>query len=206
MILWSVSFLAFRYCMDTIEAPPELRWRRKGMETCYECPPLKLTSVCMACARRCQRDRLLIPRVRPRSSKDICDCRISGLCRCKYSHVREQFDRLITPTTGFKDECIGPNLLRTLLEKCLHPMPLENSDMEECLINLSEGDETAEVPRITAWNFENWYDQHFKRKPHIWRSNKVLQQFIRELLLLLLLLNLYCMWRWGLLPFPWIIA
>jgi hypothetical protein len=37
---------------------------RKGIETCYACPPLGLTAVCMACARRCQRERLLVPRIR----------------------------------------------------------------------------------------------------------------------------------------------
>ncbi len=53
-----------RYCMDTIAQKPELSWRRKGLETCYECPPLGLKSVCMACARRCQKERLLVPRIR----------------------------------------------------------------------------------------------------------------------------------------------
>ena len=145
--------------MDTIESKPELQWRRKGYETCYECPPLGLRSVCMACARRCQYFRRLEPKIRVRSSKDICDCRTSGYCRCQYSAVREQFDRLITPA---RDECIGPNLLRILMENCLAPQPLENSDMEECLVALSEGDENSEYPRITPWDFENWFNKHFR--------------------------------------------
>lgn len=106
---------------------------------------------------------MLVMPSRNRSSSDVCDCRTSGQCHCAYSYVRDQFDRLITPNIGFKDECIGPNLLRRLMENCLHPMPLENSDMEECLIALSEGDEMAEVPRITPWAFEKWYNSHFSK-------------------------------------------
>ena len=149
--------------MDTIESKPELMWRRKGFETCYECPPLNLKSVCLACARRCRRTFNLIPKIKKRNSSDVCDCRLSGSCKCSYSHVRDQFDRLITPTIGYKDEYIGPNQLRTLLENCLHPMPLENSDMEECLIALSEGDETADFPRISPWEFEKWFNSQFRK-------------------------------------------
>lgn len=58
--------------MDTIEPKPELAWQRKGIETCYVCPPLKLTAVCLACARRCQKERLLVPRIRSVISRVLC--------------------------------------------------------------------------------------------------------------------------------------
>lgn len=42
-----------RYCLDTFVDKNE--WRRKGLETCYECytKTFRLKSVCIACARNC---------------------------------------------------------------------------------------------------------------------------------------------------------
>jgi hypothetical protein len=43
-------------------------------------------------------------------------------------------------------------------------MPLENGDMEECVAALTEGDESADVPRIPPWVFEKWYNGQFNKK------------------------------------------
>ena len=67
-----------RYCMDTFVDPMD--WRRKGLETCYECSSatFKYKSVCLACARICLKANRLRPYIRTRSSIDYCDCRLSG--------------------------------------------------------------------------------------------------------------------------------
>ena len=41
---------------------------------------------------------------------DICDCRTSGMCLCKWSRIRSEFD-----TVAGDDSCIGPSQVRELL-------------------------------------------------------------------------------------------
>ena len=53
-----------RYCLDTMVDPAD--WRRKTYETCYQCPGLKLKSVCLSCARHCLFDYNLVPYIRLR--------------------------------------------------------------------------------------------------------------------------------------------
>lgn len=67
-----------RYCLDSLVDPSD--WRRKTYETCYECTTLKLTSVCMSCARHCLFAQKLRPYIRRRSvGNNLCDCILSGV-------------------------------------------------------------------------------------------------------------------------------
>lgn len=145
-----------RYCMDTF--CEEFDWRRKALETCFECitKTHHLKSVCLACARNCLANEKLRPHIRFRKPKDICDCRISGLCVCSWSKVRAAFDKLID-----EDKCIGPNQVRELLRALRAPYPVENADVEDCLLNLAEGREDEYSPRIGAVPFEKWYRKYY---------------------------------------------
>jgi len=42
-----------RYCMDTYIDPTD--WRRKGVETCFGVPSLKMKAICMTCSRFCHK-------------------------------------------------------------------------------------------------------------------------------------------------------
>ena len=133
-------------------------WRRKALESCFECftKTKHLKSVCLSCARNCLSSYRLVPYIRNRNKGDVCDCRLSGLCQCAWSNVRAHFDNLID-----EDKCIGPRQVRFLLKKLRAPYPVESIDVEDCLLNLAEGREEEDIPRIPAVPFEKWYRKYY---------------------------------------------
>jgi hypothetical protein len=140
--------------MDTNPEPPD--WRRNAYETCFMCPTPKgmLRSVCLACARECKVNFQLVPWIRKRSKADNkCDCRKYGTCVCRWSTVRNAFDNV----AGGEDGCIGPNLLRDLLQTLRAPAPLARDELLEALTSLADGEEKSMTPRITPVQFEDWY-------------------------------------------------
>lgn len=153
-----------KYCMDTKKQLPKLAWRRKGYETAYKCPSLKLHNVCMVCARRCHRGRYLELFLRRRTTGDPCDCFTSGNCDCSWNLVRHQFDIVAEKKiSGLKaDGKIGPNNIREVLTLLRYPIPIDGSDVEECMIALKCAEETDLLPRIRANVFEKWYREHFQ--------------------------------------------
>ena len=70
--------------------------------------------------------------------------------------MRAAFDKLIAD-----DKCIGPNQVRGLLKTLRAPYPVEGADVEDCLLNLAEGREDEDKPRIKAVPFEKWYRKYF---------------------------------------------
>lgn len=158
MIQFFISKI-YRYCLDTQCDPFD--WRRKALEACFEVFTEKkhLKSVCLSCARNCLSSYRLRPYVRNRSSKDICECRTSGLCQCSWSLIRAEFDKLAE-----EDKCIGPFQLRDLLKLLRQPYPVEAGDMESCVLALSDGKEEGRLPRIHPVKFEKWYRKHFDEK------------------------------------------
>lgn len=133
-------------------------WRRKALETCFECftKTAHLKSVCLSCARNCLANYRLVPVIRTRTKGDSCDCRLTGNCMCMWSHVRAQFDNIID-----EDKCIAPNQVRGLLKVLRAPYPVEGIDVEDCLLNLAEGQENEITPRIAPVPFEKWYRKYF---------------------------------------------
>lgn len=149
-----------RYCMDTRPQAPQLQWRRKGFETCFECPSLSLKTVCMACARKCHKFRYLRIYLRRRyKPADACDCHTSGHCQCSWTPIREEYDKFAIEE---EDECIGPNKVRRLLEVLRAPAPVDQADVEDCLTELALGDEDTDKPRILPVPFEKWYRNHYQ--------------------------------------------
>jgi hypothetical protein len=147
-----------RYCMDTNPEPPD--WRRNAYETCFKCPTPKgtLRSICLACARECKPNFQLIPWIRKRSKADNkCDCRQYGTCVCRWSTIRHAFDA----AASVEDGCIGPDLLRDLLQTLRAPAPLARDELLEALTALGDGEEKTSTPRIPAVVFETWYREYF---------------------------------------------
>ena len=140
-----------RYCMDTVHDPKE--WRRKGYEACYASPALGMVSICLACARHCHKGTNMFLRVRPRPPGAICDCSRTKYCVCSFNDIRKEFD-----IQADRDGNIGPNKIRPLLQALRGPAPIEESEVEECMMALgSTSDERKEVPRIVPIVFERWY-------------------------------------------------
>ena len=148
-----------RYCMDTYVDPSD--WRRKGVETCFEVPSVKLKSVCLACARNCHRGAFQRIYVRYRGTGDICDCARQKFCNCSWSTIRMEFDKLAA-----LDGCIGPNNIRDCLQALRGPAPVDSQEVEECLIILCDNDnEDREEPRVTSKQFEMWYREFYQVSP-----------------------------------------
>ena len=175
-----------RYCLDTNCDPSD--WRRKTYETCYQCPSFKLKSVCLSCARHCLFDQKLIPYIRQRIAEpkkrgsvfreqteeetleldkvdnssilpgNACDCVLSGKCVCSWSTIRAIFDSIANP----EDNCVAPNQVRVLLQSLRAPAPVDNADVEECLMTLAEGIEQADFPRLNPVKFEMWYREFYQ--------------------------------------------
>lgn len=145
-----------QYCMETKCDPGD--WRKKTYDIVFSCAPLRLNTVCMACARRCHRRRHLVTHLRKRVRGDKCDCYYSSHCTIRWSVVREKFDNVAAD-----DECISPSQLRPLLTVLRSPEPLDDADMDDCIGDLAEGDEESDLPRITAAVFEAWYNRHFRK-------------------------------------------
>lgn len=146
-----------RYCLDTWNDPMD--WRRKGLETCYDCntPKFKFKAICLACARICMSRQRLVPYVRARSSADLCDCDANGGCVARWSPIRSEFDMMAE-----SDLCIGPNKTRKLLKLLRKPYPIETQDVEECLLAVADGAEEMNLyPRIKPVPFELWYRKYF---------------------------------------------
>ena len=133
-------------------------WRRKALESCFECftKTKHLKAVCLSCARNCLSSYRLVPYIRNRTSTDMCDCRLSGMCQCTWTHVRAQFDNIID-----EDKCIAPSQVRGLLKVLRVPYPVEGIDVEDCLLNLAEGREDEYNPRIAPVPFEKWYRKYY---------------------------------------------
>jgi len=140
--------------MDSVRG--KLDWRRNAYETCFQVPSAGLQAVCLTCVRRCHGNKYSVAEFRRRQKSDICDCNKVGQCQCRWSMIREQFDKL-----SGEDECIGPNQLRELLTELRSPLPLDSVDLDEALLALSDGEEDASRPRITAQEFEAWYNGYF---------------------------------------------
>lgn len=119
-------------------------------------PKKPLKTVCLSCARNCLSDRRLVAYIRTRNSTDTCDCRTSGICKCSWSPLRGEFDRIVG-----EDQCIGPNQVRPLLKTLRVPYPVDSADVENCLLQIAEGREDLDTPRITAIAFEKWYRRYF---------------------------------------------
>lgn len=151
-----------QYCLDTKCDPFD--WRRKSLEACFEVivpPGRHLKKVCLSCARNCLHMYRLRPYIRSRDAKiDVCDCRVSGLCRSLWSPVREQFD-LLSSEMLCDDGCIAPKHVRSLLKRLRAPFPVESADVEEALGYLADGLENADSPRINPVKFEDWYRKHY---------------------------------------------
>lgn len=178
-----------QYCLDTKCDPSD--WRRKTYETCYQAPGLGLKSVCLSCARHCLFGEKLVPYIRYRpgiakkkasklvvtneerngvnsssAAVDIekslpnsaCDCILSGKCKCSYSNVRAIFDKF----ADIVSQCIVPNQVRKVLQDLRSPAPVDNADVEECLMTLAEGVEEADRPHIKPVEFEIWYREFYQ--------------------------------------------
>lgn len=140
------------------------------METCFECftKTQHLKSVCLSCARNCLAHYRLRPYIKWRQPGDICDCRISGLCKCSWSRVRAAFDRI-----SGNDKCIAPRQCRELMKTLRYPYPIEGADVEDCLLTLADGREDEDTPRIEAVPFEKWYRKYFdERNPEEMNSDE----------------------------------
>lgn len=153
-----------KYCMDTKAQLPKYAWRRKGYETAYRCPSLGLKNVCMVCARRCHKGRYLELFLRRRNVGDSCDCHTSGVCDCSWNLVRHQFDIVADKKLPGRrvDGMIGPNDIREVLTRLRDPVPIDTSDVEECMIAMGCGEESDTFPRIRPSVFEKWYREHFQ--------------------------------------------
>jgi hypothetical protein len=57
--------------------------------------------------------------------------------------------------------CIGPHLIRKLLQALRGPSPIEEAEVEECVMTLGTGSEYEEVPRISPITFERWYKKFY---------------------------------------------
>ena len=148
-----------RYCMDTYIDPSD--WRRKGVETCFRVPSLKLGAICMTCSRFCHKGKRLDIFVRYRGSNDICECARTKWCICSWSTIRNEFDK----QCGL-DGCVGPNKIRDVLQALRGPAPIDSAEVEECLIVLTDGDsEEREEPRVSALVFERWYKEFYAVSP-----------------------------------------
>jgi hypothetical protein len=148
-----------RYCLETYIDPAD--WRRKGVETCFTVPTMKLKSICLTCARFCHKGTRLGIFVRYRGSKDICDCARQKFCKCSWSTVRNEFDK-----KAEIDGCIGPDKIRDVLQALRGPAPVDTSEVEECLLVLTDGDsEDRTEPRVTAFRFEKWYKDYYQLNP-----------------------------------------
>ena len=95
-------------------------------------------------------------KIRKRAPGAICDCSRTKHCVCSFNEIRRQFDILAE-----RDGCIGPHLLRRLLQALRGPSPIEEAEVEECLVTLATGDERHEVPRIKPITFERWYRKFY---------------------------------------------
>ena len=54
------------------------------------------------------------------------------------------------------------NQVRVLLQMLRAPAPVDNADVEECLMTLAEGIEHAELPRLNPVRFEMWYREFYQ--------------------------------------------
>ena len=161
----------YRYCMDTSPDPPD--WRRNAYETCFKCPTPggMLQSICLSCARECKATYQLVPWIRKRSKgNNLCDCRRYGKCMCRWSHIRHAFDFV----ANVEDGCIGPNLLRNLLQTLRAPVPLARDELIEGLTALANGDEHSNEPRIQPVDFEDWYRIFFDELEEVAPDEEVL--------------------------------
>lgn len=124
-----------RYCMDTWQEPND--WRRKGYETAYEVPSLKMARVCMSCARRCHAKRYQRVLFVPRRSADKCSCAQTQHCKARWTQVRCEFDKIADSDEsgrGQVDGCIGPQDLRTLITDLRKPIPIMEADTENAIL------------------------------------------------------------------------
>eukprot|EP01039_Chlorochromonas_danica_P004421 gene4419-4842_t len=139
-----------RYCLDTF--CDEFDWRRLAMETCFRVvvsSQLTLQSVCLTCARRCVHMYRLTPYVRNRN-KNIpgttrCDCYLTGNCQCRWSKIREVFDRVAQRE---EDGCINQTQLRTVLKLLRDPFPVEAADVDDAMITFSHQRLSKQRPRL----------------------------------------------------------
>lgn len=152
-----------RYCMDSCPQADHLKWKRKGYEVCYLCPPRGYSKVCMACARNCLKYYNLREIVRKRTDGDLCDCYTSGHCLSVYTNIRAQFDKIAETEYDIRsyDGYIGPKRIRLVLNAVRHPLPVDDAEMEDCLMSLAGGEEDAEEPRIHPIPFEQWYRKYY---------------------------------------------
>ena len=86
----------------------------------------------------------------------ICECKITGLCVCRFSKVREAFDSF-----AGDDLCVGPNQVEKLLGKLRFPAPCSREDIEECVNYLADGRTDSSEPRMMAVPFEKWYRGYY---------------------------------------------
>lgn len=151
-----------RYCMDTWQEPND--WRRKGYETAYEVPSLKMARVCMSCARRCHAKRYQRVLFVPRRSADKCSCAQTQHCKARWTQVRCEFDKIADSDEsgrGQVDGCIGPQDLRTLITDLRKPIPIMEADTENAILELAGGEEEGDA-RVDPVMFERWYNKYFK--------------------------------------------
>ena len=73
--------------------------------------------------------------------------------------MRSQFDKVAD-----EDKCIAPHQVRGVLKALRAPYPVDGTDIEDCLINVAEGREEDDYPRIQPVPFENWYRKYFDER------------------------------------------
>ena len=112
-----------------------------------------MAAICLACARHCHKGTNMHLKIRKRRDGDKCDCSRTVHCVCSFSEIRKAFDIIAE-----RDGNIGPNKLRKLLQFLRGPAPIEEAEVEECVMTLGDSsDETKELPRIRPIVFEKWY-------------------------------------------------
>lgn len=122
------------------------------METCFRVvvsSQLTLQSVCLTCARRCVHMYRLTPYVRNRNKNipgtTLCDCYLTGNCQCRWSKIREVFDRVAQRE---EDGCINQTQLRTVLKLLRDPFPVEAADVDDAMITFSHQRLSKQRPRL----------------------------------------------------------
>eukprot|EP01034_Spumella_vulgaris_P023564 gene23563-29792_t len=120
---------------------------------------MKLDAVCLSCARNCLKSYRLRPKIRNRVKGDKCDCVLSGLCVSRWNELRNFFDKFVD-----EDNCIGPNQVKALLKTIRAPYPVDNADVEDCLLSVADGREDSRMPRIFPVPFEKWYRKFYDEK------------------------------------------
>lgn len=127
-----------RYCLDTY--CDEYDWRRQAMEVCFRVtisPKITLQSVCLSCSRRCVSSFRMVPYIRSRNKSDprslVCDCNATGNCQCRWSPIREVFDKFAVSES---DQCINKMQLKKVLKLLRSPFPVEASDIDDAILVL----------------------------------------------------------------------